>query len=49
VSTLLSLVIVPVFYALLVTVRDRMWGGGGPGTGAGAAGAAVPSAHGPEH
>jgi HAE1 family hydrophobic/amphiphilic exporter-1 len=47
VSTLLSLVIVPVFYALLVTVRDRMWGGGGPG--AGAAGAAVPSAHGPEH
>jgi hypothetical protein len=26
-----------------------MWGGGGPGTGAGAAGAAVPSAHGPEH
>ena len=49
VSTLLSLVIVPVFYALLVTVRDRMWGGGGPGTGTGAAGAAVPSAHGPEH
>jgi HAE1 family hydrophobic/amphiphilic exporter-1 len=38
VSTLLSLVIVPVFYALLVTVRDRLWGGG-----------AVPSAHGPEH
>jgi HAE1 family hydrophobic/amphiphilic exporter-1 len=26
VSTLLSLVIVPVFYALLVTVRDRVWG-----------------------
>jgi HAE1 family hydrophobic/amphiphilic exporter-1 len=38
VSTLLSLVIVPVFYALLVTVRDRMWGGG----------RAVPSAHGPD-
>jgi Cu/Ag efflux pump CusA len=26
VSTLLSLVIVPVFYALLVTIRDRAWG-----------------------
>ncbi|MFM8699550.1 MAG: efflux RND transporter permease subunit, partial [Phycisphaerales bacterium] len=39
VSTLLSLVIVPVFYALLVTVRDRLWGGG----------RAVPSAHGPDH
>jgi hypothetical protein len=26
VSTLLSLVIVPVFYALLVIVRDRVWG-----------------------
>ena len=26
VSTLLSLVIVPVFYALLVTLRDRTWG-----------------------
>jgi HAE1 family hydrophobic/amphiphilic exporter-1 len=26
VSTLLSLVIVPVFYALLVVIRDRVWG-----------------------
>ena len=30
VSTLLSLVIVPVFYALLVIVRDRVWGGEAP-------------------
>jgi HAE1 family hydrophobic/amphiphilic exporter-1 len=41
VSTVLSLVIVPVFYALLVTVRDRIWGGGRPSPGAGA----VPSGH----
>ena len=26
VSTVLSLVIVPVFYALLVIIRDRVWG-----------------------
>ncbi len=51
VATLLTLVIVPVFYALLETVRERMWGvepgpGGGdaggdgaPGTPAGDAGA----------
>jgi len=41
VSTALSLVIVPVFYALLVTVRDRMWGAGGPPAGT----AAVASGH----
>jgi len=30
-STVLSLVIVPVFYALLVIVRDRVWGDAAPG------------------
>ena len=43
-STLLSLVIVPTFYALLVTVRDRMWGAP-----AAEGGAAVPSGDGHGH
>jgi hypothetical protein len=44
VATFLTLVIVPVFYALLETIRERMWGveagPGGEGTppGGGAAG-----------
>jgi multidrug efflux pump subunit AcrB len=42
-STLLSLVIVPTFYALLVTVRDRLWGAPD------APAAEVPSGHGHGH
>jgi HAE1 family hydrophobic/amphiphilic exporter-1 len=48
-STLLSLVIVPTFYALLVTVRDRMWGASADGSGPEPAGVEVPSAHGHGH
>jgi HAE1 family hydrophobic/amphiphilic exporter-1 len=48
-STLLSLVIVPTFYALLVTVRARMWGAPEDGSGPESAGADVPSAHGHGH
>jgi len=40
--TLLSVVAVPTFYTLLVTVRDRMWG-------AAEAGAEVPSGDGHGH
>jgi hypothetical protein len=48
-STLLSLVIVPTFYALLVTVRARMWGASADGSGPEPAGVEVPSAHGHGH
>jgi hypothetical protein len=44
-STLLSLVIVPVFYALLKIIQDRVWGADAP-NGPGAGGATPPASSG---
>ena len=44
-STVLSLVIVPVFYALLKIIQDRVWGADAP-NGPSAGGAAPPASSG---